>query len=711
MRAFKKNTKNKWILRAVFLGAILLRGTLSRAAADSPAIETNPSIPAAVSDKTAAEPDSTDAGPSTIDLTQMSLENLGGLNVVVTSSAKEKESLRDATSAIFVITQEDIQNSGLQHVADLLRMAPGLLVSRVNANEWAITARGFNSEVNNKMLVLVDGRSVYQSTFGGVNWSELDTMLEDIDRIEVIRGPGGTLWGANAVNGVINIITKDSKITQGVYATSLTGSNGNNTAALRYGGKIGDDLYYRIYGQTENWGSFQTMTGQNAEDSWMAQRAGFWTDLHLETDTLTVEGEYQLGNFDNPVSDFNPLALQNTGSYVNDTVERNDHLLANWVHTFSDGSEGSLLVYYDQINQQPTNNADIILNTFDAEFQYSFQLNGWNEVTWGGEFRNVSDNYPNPVYLFLYPQEASLNTYGVFLIDKVTLVDSRLYLTGGVKLENNPYTGDEWEPSGRLLFTPDSNNSFWAAVSRNVRVPSRVEENMAYFLQAFAAGPTTLYAALVGNTGLTAEDIVSYEMGYRTNFTSSLSLDLAGFYNRYYNVITADYIQYAPGTGPATPIGGSYVGEILASNADGGAIYGTEISVKWDITHSLKSAFAYTYNGYDSTMNSISDIFVGNPPPHNIVDGRLSWDATPNLKLNTSYYWVDNTIINDPTGVNTGVVPPYGVWDLGFIWKATMNWEVSVWGQDLEGSHAEGSTFLNSSSPQTGVYGQLTARY
>jgi len=709
MLAFKKNKKVKRVLKAVFLGAILLTATLSRAAAEE--TKPSPSVPAADSNATAPEPDSVAAGPSTTDLTQLSLENLGGLNVVVTSSAKEEESLRNATSAIFVITQEDIRNSGLQHVADLLRMVPGLLVSRVNANEWAVTARGFNSEFNNKMLVLVDGRSVYQATFGGVNWNELDTLLEDIDRIEVIRGPGGTLWGENAVNGVINIITKDSKITQGVYATSLTGSNGDNMAALRYGGKIGDDLYYRIYGQTENWGSFQTTTGQNAEDSWMAQRAGFRTDLHEETDSLTLEGEYQVGNFDDPQNDFNALTLQYSGNYVNDEVDRDDHLLAHWVHTFSDNSEGSLMVYYDQVNMLPTNNVGTILNTFDAELQYRFQLNGWNEVTWGGEFRNVSDDYSNPITSFYIPEEASLNTYGGFLNDKVTLVDNRLYLTGGVKLENTPYTGNEWEPSGRLLFTPDSNNSLWAAVSRNVRVPSRVEEDVNYFQQGFAAGPTTFYAGLVGNTNLTSEDIVSYEIGYRTNITSGLSLDLAGFYNWYYNVITADFIQYAPGTGPATPIGGSYVSEVLGSNAKGGAIYGTELSLKWDITNSLKSAFAYTYNGYDSTMNSVENIFAGNPPPHNILDGRLSWDAASNLKLNTSYYWVDATPINDPTGVNTGIVPSYGVWDLGFSWKATMNWELSVWGQDLEGAHAEAASFLNSSSPQTGVYGQLTARY
>src|SRR5579872_1409762 len=237
MESFEKKSKGEQVGKLVFLGALLLLGMAPLTA---------------TADEDSADPNPSTASSNANDLTQMSLESLTGLNVKVTSSAKKAESLRDATSAIYLITQEDIRQSGLQHVADLLRMVPGLLVSRVNASQWAITARGFNSLFNNKMLVLVDGRSVYRTTFGGVNWNELDLLLDDIDRIEVIRGPGGTLWGSNAVNGVINIITKDSKITQGFYATSLAGTSLNNMAALSYGGKIGEDLFYHVYAKTEN---------------------------------------------------------------------------------------------------------------------------------------------------------------------------------------------------------------------------------------------------------------------------------------------------------------------------------------------------------------------------------------------------------------------------------------------------------------------------
>ncbi len=647
------------------------------------------------------------------DLTQMSLESLTGLNVVVTSSAKKAESLRDATSAIFVITQDDIRQSGARHLADLFRMVPGMLVSRVDASQWTVTARGFNSLYNNKMLVLMDGRSVYQSTFGGVNWDELDIPMEDIDRIEVIRGPGGVLWGSNAVNGIVNIITKDSKITQGFYATSLTGSNNNNLGELRWGGKIGDDLFYRVYAKTQNQGAFEDLDSPagSGEDNWTSQQAGFRADLHGEKDVLTFQGDYQIGNSYLPGGDFNAATLQ-VFPGVDDTIDRDGHLLANWVHTLSDNSELELKVYYDVVRIQVPSDQNTALDTFDAEFQHRFLLNDWNEVTWGGDFRNVSDNYNTPMSSYYFPEQASLNTYGGFLQDKLTLSQNRFFLTGGVKLENNPYTGDEWQPSGRLLFTPDSTNSFWAAVSRTVRVPSRSEESVAFFEQGFVApGPTTLYAALVGNRNLLPEDVVAYELGFRTNLAPKTSLDLAVFYDRYYQVITTGFTQYIYPNFPPTPIGGFYAAKSDAFNADGGAVYGAELSLKWDIFDSLKVSFAYTYNGYDQVLNSVSNIFNGNPPPHNMVDGKLTWNTTSNLQFNTSFYWVDTTTINDPTGQFNGVVEPYDVWDLGVTWKPSTQWEISVWGQDLEGVHTEASSFLNGSRPAPAVYGQLTVRY
>lgn len=661
----------------------------------------------------AALPGTTDNHPAT-DLSNLSLESLAGLNVVVTSSAKKAESLRDATSAIYVITSDDIRRSGTRHLANLLRMVPGLLVVRVTASQWAITARGFNSLYNNKMLVLVDGRSAYQTEYGGVNWDELDLLLEDIDRIEVIRGPGGTLWGSNAVNGIINIITKDSKVTQGVYATSLTGSGGSNRGALRYGGKVTDDLYYRLYAKTQDQGPFQDPGGDSNQDNWTSQRAGFRADWHPEKDDLTLEGDYQIGNIFMPGGDFTAATLQQTSS-VDRSVDRDADILAHWTHHFSESSEGELKVYYDHIFLQTFMGQNVLMDTLDAELQHRFPLNDWNEVTWGLDFRNVMDDYPNPISSYMTPGSASLDTYGAFLQDKLTLVADHLYLTAGAKLENNPYTGEEWQPSGRLLWTPDKTNSLWAAVSRVVRVPSRSEEDVDFFLNGqtanFGMGPVTLYSALLGDPGLKVEDIVSYEAGYRTNPLPGVSLDLAGFCDRYYSVITTGFNVLSYPNFPPTPIGGYYAAFGQAYNADGGVIYGAELSLKCDLADPLQASLAYTYNGYDSILNSVSNIFSGNPPPHNIVAGQMSLTPAKDWEFNTSLYWVDGTYINDPTGQFAGVVQPFVVWDLGVTWKAGKSWELSVWGKDLEGSHAEASSFLNDSQPSPAVFGQLAARY
>ncbi len=711
MGSVKNKNPVKGFWKAVLLGVFLFVPAFTRAEVSK---ETDTPTSSATTGDSAPEADVTAVEPvPTKDLTQLSLESLAGLNVQVVSSSKKTESLRDATSAIFVITQDDIQQSGARHLADLFKMVPGMLVSRVDASEWTVTARGFNSLYNANMLVLIDGRSVYQSTFGGVNWDELDIPLGDIDRIEVIRGPGGTLWGSNAVNGVVNIITKDSKATQGLYATSQTGSDNNDMADLRWGGKIDDDFYYRVYAKTQNQGPFFDPDGPsgNGLDHWTSQQTGFRMDLHSEKDLLTFQGDYQVINAYGPGIDLDAATLQSTPD-DNDTVDRDSHLLAHWVHTFSGNSEMELKSYYDLVGMSVPDGQDTSIQAFDLEFQHRFLLDNWNEVTWGGEFRNVADDYNQPYYRYYDPEQASLNTYGGFLQDKLTLSENQLYLTAGTKLENNPYTGNEWEPTARMLFTPDSNNSFWAAVSRTVGVPSRAYEDVTYFEQGFVApGPTTLYAALVGNPNLGVEDVVTYELGYRTNLAAKVSLDLAGFYDRYDQVITSDFTTYSYPNLPPTPIGGYYAAETKAFNADGGAIYGAELSVKWDITDKLKSAWAYTYNGYDSVFNSISNIFNGNPPPHNIVDGRLSWDLCPALQFNTSLYWVDATFINDPTGQFTGVVAAYDVWDLGATWKVSSQWEVSVWGQDLEGTHTEASSFLGGSQPLPSVYGQLTARY
>lgn len=751
--------------------AILAPGAVWSADADNAA--DNSQTPSATS--STAPSVSTPVPQPTADLTQNSLESLMGLNVQVTSSSKKAESLMNATSAIYVITQEDIQRSGARHVADLLSMVPGVQVARQNAGQWAISARGFNGNYNNKMLVQVDGRSVYDPILGGVNWNQLDLMMEDIDRIEVIRGPGGTLWGSNAINGIVNIITKDTKVTQGLYVSGLGGSSiyGNGQlaptgidglGAVRYGGKIADDLYYRIYGQVENQdpseniGNIKPLNpinlGNDWHDGWYDIRAGFRTDLHADENTLTFEAEAEKGYFDYanigtgtfPV--FNPTLVSTAPLGVNDVntnVDQNLHLLGQWTRDFKDDSQIQLLAYYDYNNQATVSNGQIVnIGQINAEFQHRFHLGSWNEITYGGSFRNYTDNFANPLNYYYTPY--SENIYSGFLQDKLTLVQDYLYLTGGAKLENNPFTGDEWQPSGRLLFTPDTKNSVWAAVSRAVRIPDQSSEGEDVYLAGVPAGTVlpapygqppyfypygpsypfgattqNIYSALVPNASLVSETLVSYEIGYRTNPTKDMSFDLSTFFNHYDNLLSfadANGSFYSPAGGiiePLSSVGGQLSNFIVAQykNTGEGNIYGAELSAKWQPVESLKINLSYTYQAYDQNMINASNPELGAPPPHNLINTRIYFDAFPGWQFNTSVSYTDATFLYAPTASQETITAPYWVWNLGASWKPTDNLQVALWGLDLEGAHTETlqSFGVQPTLVVPTVYAQATLRY
>ncbi len=674
------------------------------------------------------------------DLSMASLEQLMGLNVVVTSSSKKAESLRDATSAIFVITQDDIRRSGAQTVPDLLAMVPGVQVARQSADVWAISARGFNANYNDKMLVLVDGRSVYDPVLGGVNWNQQDIMLEDIDHIEVIRGPGGTLWGSNAVNGVVNIITKDTKVTQGLflstgiglplYPAGVSGQTAlNGTGAFRYGGKFSEDAFYRIFGQVNNVNPSQnavTGEGESAlggawNDAWYDFRAGFRSDIHADADQFTFEGEAQKGYTNyaqlSTASDpfFNPSNFMSFTD-INTNIDQHAYLLARWTRDFQDDSEIQALAYYDYDNLTTANDDRISnLGQANVEFQHRFHLAGINEITWGGSWRNYTDQFFNQIAWQYAPQ--SQNIYSGFLQDKLTLVEGRLYVTGGVKAENNPYTGTEWQPSGRVLFLPDDNSSFWGAVSRAVRIPTQLAEDGYLYLYGvppgtFGPGTPAYYEGLVPNPSLQSETLVSYELGFRTNVTKEISLDIASFYNHYENLISIPSVNqvftsplgvFDPSTG-LTPY--------QETNSGEGDIYGVETSVKWEPASNFHASVAYTYQGYDQAMINASNVDLGAPPPHNLVNCRLTYEWVKGLELNNNVTFTDTTYLYDANSGNS-ITPSYFRWDLGANFKANDSLEVALWGLDLEGAHTETLQSYGVSPTEIvpAVAGKVTVRY
>ena len=443
------------------------------------------------------------------------------MNVEVTSVAKEPQKIADAPASVTVIGQDDIQRSQLGSIPDLLRLVPGMDVAQVNGDHWAITSRGDNSVLADDLLVLMDGRSLYTPAFGGVVWSAVNYPLMDLDRIEVIRGPGSTLWGSNAVNGVVNIITKSSKDTQGALF-DVTGGTQFDIGNIRYGGQIDDNTFYRVYSQYEYTGNDKLAIGDPAHDEWQGMQSGFRFDKYsTPQDTLTLQGDVYEQQLDETTT---PLPIiENTRFYDN-----GGDVLGRWTHTESDRSDTSLQAYYDRqvVSELPLGYEQ---DTFDVQFQNRFPLGAIQDVTWGLGARDYFIRITDNGILTASPNYRNEYIYNGFIQDQVSIVPNRLQWYMGTKLEYNDLTNLEVEPSTRLLWTPDDRNSIWTAISRSTRVPSIYEESQ-----------LSLAGLQVGTQYPGAESTISYEIGYKVQPIKPLTMDVTGFYNSYSGLDCSD---------------------------------------------------------------------------------------------------------------------------------------------------------------------------
>src|ERR1051326_2611131 len=443
------------------------------------------------------------------DLTEASLEDL--MNMEVTSVSKKEQKLVTSPAAIFVITQEDIRRSGMSSIPELLRMVPGIEVAQIQGNQWAITARGFNGQYSRKILVLVDGRSVYRTSTSGVYWDEQDTLLEDIDRIEVIRGPGATLWGANAVNGVINIITKTAENTQGALITTRIGNGDQTLSGARYGGQLGKAGHYRVYSRYFRRENITEDNDDQPNGDWAAIRAGFRADLKLSSsDSLSVEGDvfHATAGLDADIPILTPPYEQGWES-----KERTGgaNVLMNWSHRHSDSSVFTLKAYFDH-NRKDTQILDERDNRANFEFQHEWRPAERHEVVWGVGFRYDFNTFHATPTLYFRNRHAAL--YSAFFQDQISLVPGNLSLVAGTKFEHNPFTGVELQPSMRLVWTPSLRSSAWLAVSRAVRTPSFFELGAELNLAAFPTpGGLPAMLRLYGSPGLPPETLPAHEGG------------------------------------------------------------------------------------------------------------------------------------------------------------------------------------------------------
>ena len=449
----------------------------------------------------------------------------------VTLVSRKGEKLFDTAAAVYVITHEDIHRSGATNIPDALRMIPGVQVAQISANKWAISIRGFNEEFANKLLVLIDGRNVYTPLYGGVYWDMQNVMLDDVERIEVVRGSGGTLWGANAVNGVINIITKSAKDTQGTLVTAAGGNELLGMGSARYGGKLNENTYYRAYSMYFDRDNGKRPNAGDAADGWNVLSGGFRIDSDKsQNDSLGLQGDIFNGNVGQMGTEYS-FSSPFSQSFNHESDIKGGNILGRWKHSFSESSGLALQTYYDRTERHEKLFAET-RDTYDIDFQHNFQLSDGQALIWGLGYRFSTDNFAGTTSTFMDPQRRDLHLYSCFVQDEITLVENRLKTTVGVKLEHNSLSGFEYQPSARLAWTPNNSNIVWASVSRAVRTPTRMDRDIQYIVSVTPGAPPIAVEAF-GNGEVRTEKVMSYELGYRVIPAEKLFFDFAAFFNQY----------------------------------------------------------------------------------------------------------------------------------------------------------------------------------
>lgn len=604
-------------------------------------------------------------------LAELSLEELS--NIEITSVSKRAERLSDAAASVFVITADDIRHSGARSLPEVLRLAPNLHVAQTSAAGYAISARGFNNNAANKLLVLINGRSVYSPLFSGVFWDVQDVVLEDVERIEVISGPGGTLWGVNAVNGVINVITRAAADTQGTLVAAGTG-NRDNDVAVRHGGKFGDDGHYRVYAKYFDRFSTRTEDGGRKDDAWHKSQAGFRSDWGRGDDTLTVHGNAYEGSQGQPL----PGTIQIGGvAFPLGTISISGaNLSARWSRRLEGESNVSFQADVDRTKREVPPSFSETLTLVDLQFQHALQPIGMHALVWGAEYRHGWDRVKNATFLTtafgpparpffgLLPEKLEQTWSSIFAQDEMRLRED-LRLTLGARLERNDYTGNEFLPSLRLAWKVAAEHLLWAAASRTVRAPSRLDRDV-----FVPASPPFL---LAGGSDVRSEVAKVYELGYRGQPTQRISYSVTAFHTIY------DHLR----TQEIAPSGTFLVfGSEMEGKSTGLEMWGSyQATTNWRLSAGFNMLRERLRLKAGSTDTADSVAQEGRDPAH-------SWMLRSSLNL-ARQTEIDATVrhvaaLSDPT------VPSYTAVDVRLGWKPRSDLELSIAGHNLLGSeHAE----------------------
>jgi iron complex outermembrane recepter protein len=647
------------------------------------------------------------------DLTSLSMEDL--MNIQVTSASRKQQTLANVASAAFVISQEDISRSGATTIPDLLRMVPGVQVAKIDANKWAVSIRGFNGRFATKLLVLKDGRSVYTPLFSGVYWDSLDTPLEDIERIEVIRGPGAAMWGANAVNGVINIITKSAADTKGGLISAGGGTVQHGFGSARYGTSVGKDSDLRLYAKYTNRAPDKQSNGDDANDAWQRGTAGFRLDSRISSrDSFTLQSDHTKGSFDETYTLYRlPTVSDPSYSWIqqSSTPIYSGNILGRWQRTISDTDSLSLQFYYDRYER------DMYIlkeerDTFDLDFQHRFALGERQDVIWGLGYRFSHDKLGATAISGLADPEEGLNLFSAFVQNEIKLIPEKLVFTIGSRFEHNDYTGFEFQPNAKLIWTPNPKHTVWASVSRAIKTPSRGERGFQYrfFTMPPTPGitPIPLRLEIVGTEGFKSETVLAYELGYRTEPMQNMTFDLALFYNQYDNLrVRQNGIQSLEAT--------NAVLTYPLTNDMHGHTYGAEISASWRIYDWWRMQAAYSYLGSimhldNGSTDEINRSNAAGGSPRNQGSLRSAFNLNHNIELDLWLRAVDRV-----KSIDIHSIPGYVTGDARIAWHLSKAMEISLVGRNLfQSRHPEyRPEYINTfpSEVPRSVYGKLTWKF
>ncbi|WP_416308133.1 TonB-dependent receptor plug domain-containing protein [Neptunicella sp. SCSIO 80796] len=626
----------------------------------------------------------------------LTLEQLLDINVSIVS--KKQEAMATAPAAIYVITGEDIQRSGITTIPDALRMVPGLNVAQSDSNSWAISARGFNSVLANKLLVLLDGRTLYNPVFGGVMWEAHDVVLDDIERIEVVRGPGGTLWGANAVNGVINIITKHAADTQGKLITVKYGEEEQGTLSVRQGGEFADNAFYRVYAKAFERDSLQKASGTDNYDDWNGINAGFRLDWD---DNLSLDGGVYQAKTRQRKENYSLVAPY--VSIENQTiVYQGANIHMGWSEQDPHGTGLNVQSFIDWTKRdEPFNFIDERI-TIDMDVQYNWFAGQRQELTVGAGFRfNADTNQGNNNVEFTDNKRRN-RLFSAFVQDKIALSPEQWFVTLGAKFEHNDFSGFEIQPNIRLQWIPNEQHMLWAAISEAVRTPTPIEQE----LTSTIATAANVRLAFVPNPDFKSEQLTAYELGYRAQLASNFSMDVTGFYNDYDALqsirVGAPYM-FDNGVDPAY-----FLLPVKFTNGSEAQSEGFETLFDWMLSPDLKLSLNYSYLhlNQELTEPQSGDEQLVNVYPQHKLAMKVFWNVVENWTIDTTASFVD-----DLQGTN---VEQYSRVDINIGGQLTDNIRLNLTAQNLfDSAHREFGDVsdLNSALVEQSVFAKLTFSY